>query len=111
MRKILIAALVVLGPAASYAQAPQGVNPNAYLRQQLTSDKDTKSSIEQMDYDICIEVVGDHESVAKSEGWKSVTEISATDQLTILLSKGKKRERMTCYRDQLIVDKWTSTLK
>lgn len=108
MRKTLIAALIALGPAAAHAQAPQGVNPNQYLRQQLSQDP---SRIEQMDFDICIEVVGDHEAVAKSEGWTSVTETNAPDQLTILLSKGRMRERMTCYRDQLIVDKWRSTLR
>lgn len=106
MRNLLIAALLVLGPAASYAQNTS----NKYLQDQINNSKD-KTQIEQIDYDICIEVVGDHEVVAKSEGWKSVTETSTPDQLTVLLSKGKLRERMTCYKDQLIVDKWTSTLK
>ena len=111
MRKFLIAALLVLGPAASHAQNnSNGIFSNKYLQDQINSSKD-KSQVQEMDFDLCIEVVGDHESVAKSEGWKSVTETNAPDQLTILLSKGKKRERMTCYRDQLIVDKWTSTLK
>lgn len=110
MRNVLIAALLVLGPAASYAQAPQGVNPNAYLKQQMTVDKEWHT-VTQVDFDECIEVVGDYESVTKSEGWKSTVETNTPEQLTILLSKGKKRERYTCYKDQLFIDKWTSTLK
>lgn len=110
MRKTLTAALLLLGPAVAYAQNSNGTFSNKYLQDQINNSKD-KTRIEQMDYDICIEVVGDHEVVAKSEGWKSVTETSTADQLTVLLSKGKLRERMTCYKDQLIVDKWTSTLK
>ena len=110
MRNVLIAALLVLGPAAAHAQNSNGIFSNKYLQDQINNSKD-KTEVQEMDFDICIEIVGDHESVAKSEGWKSVTETNAPDQLTILLSKGKKRERMTCYKDQLIVDKWTSTLK
>ena len=110
MRNVLIAALLVLGPAAAHAQNSNGIFSNKYLQDQINSSKDYHKS-EDVDFDICIEIVGDHEAVAKSEGWKSVTETNTDDQLTILLSKGKKRERMTCYKDQLIVDKWTSTLK
>lgn len=104
MRKTLIAALIALGPAAA-AQAPQGVNPNQYLRDQLTQDRGS-SNVQQIEQEICIEIVGDHESVARSQGWRTITETSTDEQLTVLFSKGRQRERMTCYRDQLIVDKW-----
>lgn len=110
MRNVLIAALLVLGPAAAQAQNSNGIFSNKYLQDQINSSKD-KTEVQEMDYDMCIEVVGDNEVVAKSEGWKSTVETNTKDQLTILLSKGKLRERMTCYKDQLIVDKWTSTLK
>ena len=110
MRNVLIAALLVLGPAAASAQNSNGVFSNKYLQDQINNSKD-KTEVQQMDFDICIEVVSDFGVVMESEGWKSVTETSTPDQLTILLSKGKKRERMTCYKDQLIVDKWKSTLK
>ena len=110
MRNVLIAALLVLGPAAAHAQNSNGIFSNKYLQDQINNSKD-KTEVQEMDFDICIEVVGDHEAVAKHEGWKSVTETNTDEQLTILLSKGKKRERMTCYLDQLITTKWTSTLK
>ena len=110
MRNVLIAALLVLGPAAAHAQAPQGVNPNKYLQDQINNSKD-KTTVRELDWESCIEIVGDHEVVGRHEGWKTVTETLNDEQYTVLFSKGKKRERMTCYRDQLIIDKWTSTLK
>ena len=110
MRNMLIAALLVLGPAAAHAQKSDGIFSNKYLQDQINNSKD-KTDVQEIPFDLCIEIVGDFEVVMESKGWKSVTETSTDDQLTVLMSKGKKRERMTCYKDQLIVDKWTSTLK
>ena len=110
MRNVLIAALLVLGPAAASAQNSNGVFSNKYLQDQINNSKD-KTTIRELEWESCIEVVGDNEYLYKYEGWKAVTETDTNEQLTVLFSKGKKRERMTCYKDQLIVDKWTSTLK
>ena len=110
MRNVLIAALLVLGPAAAHAQNSNGIFSNKYLQDQINNSKD-KTIVRELDWESCIEVVGDNEYHFVYEGWKAVTEVETNDQYTVLFSKGKKRERMTCYKDQLIIDKWTSTLK
>ena len=110
MRNVLIAALLVLGPAAASAQNSNGVFSNKYLQDQINNSKD-KTTIRELEWESCIEVVGDNEYLYKYEGWKAVTETDTNEQLTVLFSKGKKRERFTCYRDQLIITTWTSTLK
>ena len=110
MRNVLIAALLVLGPAAAHAQNSNGIFSNKYLQDQINNSKD-KTTIRELEWESCIEVVGDNEYLYKYEGWKAVTETDTNEQLTVLFSKGKKRERFTCYRDQLIITTWTSTLK
>lgn len=110
MRKMLIAALLVLGPAAAQAQNSNGIFSNKYLQDQINNSKDYHKT-EEMPFDICIEIVGDWAAASLGDGWKTKTETETDDQYTVLFSKGKLRERMTCYRDQLIVDKWKSTLK
>jgi hypothetical protein len=120
MRKMLIATFMLLSTTASYAQlspddvpkneggVPEEVSPNYYLKQQMESSGE-HSSVEQVEWDICIEIVSDNEVVSQSEGWTTTTETYTEEEYTVLFSRGRERERMTCYMDQLFIERWTQT--
>lgn len=113
MRKMLIATFMLLSATSAHALkneggVPEGVSPNWYLKEQMENTDDF-NSIEQVKWDICIEIVGDNEVVAKSEGWTTTTETYTDEEYTVLFARGLQRERMTCYMDQLIIDRWTHT--
>lgn len=106
MRKMLITALVVLGPVAAHAQSPQDINSNQYLRDQLSK---TQMVTREMDRASCVEMADDlaHTSLI---GYK--IDVDTPEQFTVrIFEDNNKILRITCYQGNMFWVLWTQTRK